>query len=291
MPKFCRQCGVRLSSSSVSLDFCSFSCCGKFGASISKQSPKPPTRKKKVCDLCQKFISLSNFERHHNSCKEKDKDKFEKYKQINDKYKCPKCYQEFKNLKSHFWRMHTEEGRNFDPSRGNQSWNKGLTKENDIRIKERGICLSKRYKNGTIIAKNKGVPHTEETKAKISAYAKGRNGRNHPTRKTFYYKHKDGSTVVLESTYEVKVAESLDSHNIHWVRPDSVTWTDSKGEDHRYFPDFYLVKYDIYLDPKNDYLIKKDAEKIQRVQEQNDIKVIILNSKNLKWAQIKEKIT
>jgi len=48
-----------------------------------------------------------------------------------------------------------------------------------------------------------------------------------------------------------------------------------------------LVNFKIYLDPKNDYLIKMDAEKISRVAEQNNVKVLVLNEKQLQWDIIK----
>ena len=34
----------------------------------------------------------------------------------------------------------------------------------------------------------------------------------------------------------------------------------------RYFPDFYLPKYDIYLDPKNPYLMQKDFFKMEIIK-------------------------
>lgn len=37
----------------------------------------------------------------------------------------------------------------------------------------------------------------------------------------------------------------------------SIVYWDDDGKQRRYVPDFYLPKYDLYLDPKNDYLIKK----------------------------------
>lgn len=61
------------------------------------------------------------------------------------------------------------------------------------------------------------------------------------------------------------------------------------GKQHRYTPDFYLPEYDIYLDPKNDYLINNinpslgynDVEKIKKVSTQNNIKILILDVNSL----------
>ena len=65
-----------------------------------------------------------------------------------------------------------------------------------------------------------------------------------------------------------------------------------------YYPDFYLPEYNVYLDPKNDYLINNkskrfgitDVEKIEKVEQQNGIKIILLDKDNLTWENIKEKI-
>ena len=56
--------------------------------------------------------------------------------------------------------------------------------------------------------------------------------------------------------------------------------------------------YDIYLDPKNDYLINhsnptlgyNDCEKIDWVMEQNDVRIIILDKTQLTWDKIEELI-
>jgi hypothetical protein len=54
-----------------------------------------------------------------------------------------------------------------------------------------------------------------------------------------------------------------------------------------YFADFYLPEYDLYLDPKNDYKAKLDADKIRKVIEQNNVRVFVL----LKTQLTKEYIT
>jgi hypothetical protein len=51
-------------------------------------------------------------------------------------------------------------------------------------------------------------------------------------------------------------------------------WTDLKNEKRRYYPDFYLPQYDLYLDPKNKFLIPRDRYKINKVIEENNIKII-----------------
>jgi hypothetical protein len=112
----------------------------------------------------------------------------------------------------------------------------------------------------------------------------------HTSKLRIDYKMKNGEIVHLQSSYEVSVAKSLDENNINWIRPKPFKWKDSQGIEHRYYPDFYLIDYNIYLDPKNSYLIIKDKEKIELVSKQNNICIIILDGNNLDWEKIKNKM-
>lgn len=73
---------------------------------------------------------------------------------------------------------------------------------------------------------------------------------------------KDGKTIKLGSSWEKKIAVFLDDNNIEWIRPSSLEYTDLNGKSRKYFPDFYLTEYDIYLDPKNPMKIKNDEYKL-----------------------------
>jgi hypothetical protein len=108
--------------------------------------------------------------------------------------------------------------------------------------------------------------------------------------KKFYYKNKSNDVVYLQSSYEMITAQSLDDNNIRWSRPSSFGWIKEDGTLHKYYPDFYLIDYDIYLDPKNDYLFIKDKGKIQAVSKQNNIRILMLTKENLDWISIKQLI-
>ena len=133
-------------------------------------------RKKKICDICNKEISLSNFSRHYDSCsKEKIVSKLNvDWKQENGKYKCPHCNKEYSKygISTHIWRNHTTEGKKQNPNKGFLDgtriiWNKGLTKESDERIKKIGETYSNNIKNGITIPSFLGKHHTEEYKEKM----------------------------------------------------------------------------------------------------------------------------
>lgn len=99
--------------------------------------------------------------------------------------------------------------------------------------------------------------------------------RPHPNRGQRY------NGVWFDSTWEVTVAKSLDENNIKWIRPTvGFVWTE---QGNKYYPDFYLPNYDVYLDPKNGYLQIKDKIKIEEAQKRNNIRVIVLGEEQLEW--------
>jgi len=109
---------------------------------------------------------------------------------------------------------------------------------------------------------NIGRPHTEETKEHLRTKALASKHRR-LVRSIQNYQKKDGSIVKLESSWEVVLAKRLDELNIEWIRPEPVPWQDIKGRTHNYFPDFYLPKYDLFLDPKNTYARASQKEKLE----------------------------
>lgn len=90
-----------------------------------------------------------------------------------------------------------------------------------------------------------------------------------------------------ESSYEVSLASILNELNILWIRPEHLWYQDSKGHNRRYYPDFFLVDHNIYLDPKNEYLIKTDIDKIILCSNQNKIFTVILGINHINKNTIK----
>lgn len=69
----------------------------------------------------------------------------------------------------------------------------------------------------------------------------------------------------LDSSWELKVAQWLDNNNIDWSRPKCIPYH-LDGKNKNYFPDFYLPRYDLYLDPKNPYRMQIDLPKMQIIE-------------------------
>jgi hypothetical protein len=78
----------------------------------------------------------------------------------------------------------------------------------------------------------------------------------------------------MDSSWEVNLAKWMDKNNILWDRNKKkymLWWTDSDGNKRRYYPDFYLPKYNVYLDPKNKYRMGLDEYKMKAVIKENGI--------------------
>ena len=145
---------------------------------------------------------------------------------------------------------------------------------NVAKQQENSDKAARMFKNGEIERgfKKGEYKHSAEMLDKLSVLACSRLQKNSKYSKNTEYK----CGVILESSYEVRFAEILDELGILWekVRRGYV-WNDN-GKQRRYVPDFYLPDYDLFVDPKNDYLIKKDKNKIDSAVELNSINVIVL---------------
>lgn len=209
-------------------------------------------------------------------------------------YKCPHCSKSFskKGLGYHIWKNHGE-GINFIPFKdvnisGRSTWNKGKTKENHPSLMSTSETLKGKYASKELV-----VQHTPESKKLLSEAALKRNLGGVRQSKRIEYNGK-----VLGSSYELAVAKSLDENNITWDTCKRIRYIDPFGKERTYTPDFYLFDYDVYLDPKNDFLIEKinpalgfnDLDKIKLVEEQHNIRIIVLNNKQLEWDIIRNLI-
>lgn len=172
----------------------------------------------------------------------------------------------------------------------NIDYSKRKTSNQYIKAKEYNLPVPKSHRFTGTRGIKKGCVHSEEFKKRQRDNAiKRRLGGNAPSR---HIKYKDKT---LHSSYELIVAKSLDEHKIKWDTCKRFKYIDPNGKQRTYTPDFYLLDFNVYLDPKNDFLLNNDnprlgfsdQEKIQLVCKQNNIKVIILDKNNLNWNKIK----
>ena len=93
------------------------------------------------------------------------------------------------------------------------------------------------------------------------------------------YNRKDGSVVLMDSTWEVAMAERLDHLKISWERKEDMklTYYSKTGRKRNYIPDFYLPEYDTYIEVKG-YWTDAARYKMESVQSTNPVKIVILES-------------
>ena len=83
-----------------------------------------------------------------------------------------------------------------------------------------------------------------------------------------YFNIHTNTPEILQSSWEVKIAEWLDLHNIYWEHPHKrINWYDTTLQKHRtYLPDFHLPHYNIYLDVKNPSSHEQNFDKYTQLQ-------------------------
>lgn len=195
---------------------------------------------------------------------------------------CPHCTKLCKSLpsmRSHATLCKSNPNRKksgFEKSVGRAAWNKGQTARTSSAVAKQAESLRQANASGKV-----GHLRTAEVRSRLSQVAKeNRLGgyRPHPNRGIRY------NGVWFDSRWEEQVARSLDAEGVKWERPRrGFVWSD---DGRKYYPDFYLPEFDIYLDPKNSYLQRKDAVKIEQAQARNNIKVFVLDEHQLQWKDI-----
>lgn len=92
----------------------------------------------------------------------------------------------------------------------------------------------------------------------------------------------------FDSKWEILVAKDLDKNKIRWIRPQGLTYVNENKKTKKYVPDFYLPDYDVYLDPKNQYVRKIQKEKLVEIEKFLEIKLILLDKHQLSWSEIQK---
>lgn len=193
---------------------------------------------------------------------------------------CQHCNKECKNcnsLRNHERLCPENKSREYvSHTLGKTPWNKGKSKDNDPIVAQYAASIKENYVTGKVSLTG-GATWSKSKRSEV-AKSNGFGGYRSNAGRSQKYNVLDsfGNKVTLQSSYELLCSEILDRLRIIWIRPKALKYNGK-----RYFPDFYLPDYDLYLDPKNDYLAKLDEQKIACVREQNSVKVIILTKELL----------
>lgn len=157
---------------------------------------------------------------------------------------------------------------------GHIAWNKGLTKDTDIRVKKNAesaaVTIRKKVASGIWVSRQMGP----DARKRLSM-AQSLNNRGGKS-KWFDYKGQK-----LQGTWELNVARKLDELNILWYKPkvnnDVLTYV-LDGKVKSYTPDFYLPEYNVYLEIKG-YWWGNDKAKMNAVIQQHQDKRIVIVEK------------
>ena len=116
----------------------------------------------------------------------------------------------------------------------------------------------------------------------IGEQVKGKTGGS---TKQFISYMNNGNNVSLDSSWELLVALDLDRNSIRWERPSSYLLSNGR----KYTPDFYLIDFNIFLDPKayrKGYW--KQIEKIKQFEIEYKVRCLVLNKEQLNWNAISQ---
>lgn len=102
--------------------------------------------------------------------------------------------------------------------------------------------------------------------------SKSRNARGN---KNIIYKG-----IRYDSSWEIDMVKFFEENRIEFIVPSPIVWVDSKNKKRKYFPDFYLEKYNLYVDPKNPLVCIKQEEKLKAV-----LKIINLIYGDIKYLK------
>lgn len=264
--------------------FCSRHCACQFAGKQTKQHGKDIKRPKVkyICNVCNNvFLGEKSYRDHKSKCTTKNIAKA-------NGWDCTICGSNFRTRKLLQEHRKVHAGKkaqvhtkiNFKCCFCEQEF---FNKNVEYKTQHQNHC-----KMNPNAVKYKSHPHTEEEKKHLSECAKRNNFGGWHTSKSSDY-----NGIKLDSSYELILAQDLDKNNIKWERPKPLLYK-LNGEEHRYYPDFFLPDYNVFVDTKNDYLINNvnprfgitDIEKIHLVEQQNNIKVYILDKNNLSWSKL-----
>lgn len=133
----------------------------------------------------------------------------------------------------------------------------------------------------------KSCRKTCSNECRVQASIGVRTYQNGSRKPQWYFNKCENKEVLLDSSWEIEIAKLLDKKDIKWVRPKYIKWQDDNNKTRMYYPDFYLLDYNVYLDPKNPYCMIQGKRKMEIVSKQvslvyGALEVIVKFINNLK---------
>lgn len=227
---------------------------------------------KKICSKCNNEFTTKggNYKRHYDACD----GSYVRWVKLNN---CKHCGIDFSHLNTSERANHS---RWCDKNPKREQYNKetarmrnGITEESRLKQREaiKQAHADGKYKDAAKKSiktrRQKGnLCHNDETKELIRQKALASKHRR-LVRSVREYVKKDGTIVMLDSSWEEALAKRLDDTGVEWIRPkEPIPYIASDGKQHNYFPDFYLPEHDLYLDPKNPAAMNAQKDKLDSLK-------------------------
>lgn len=144
--------------------------------------------------------------------------------------------------------------------KGCTPWNKGIPCDDEVKKVISSKLKGRKWKASSAEVeenRRKKISETMKSNPKAGGLREG-SGRGLKE----WYESKFAGRVYLRSTYESRYARWLDENNIKWVQPKEGFDYTFQGNTHKYYPDFYLIEENVYVEVKG-YKTKRDIAKWQ----------------------------
>jgi hypothetical protein len=101
--------------------------------------------------------------------------------------------------------------------------------------------------------------------------------------KWYDVKHPDGRTIKCQGTWEVAFVEWMIKHGLSFEsHVGRIPYKDDEGNEHGYYPDFFVKDWDCYVDVKGAFFSDLHEKKFEHLQRCNpDLKVKVLRKSDL----------
>lgn len=153
----------------------------------------------------------------------------------------------------------------------NKPWNKGLTKNTDLRIKKLGKNISLKLKNNPFPNQGRGKnEEIELLRRKKISDARLKYLENNNSHCKWFEFNNGKRNIKVQGTWEKRFAEYLIKNNIQWER-HKVFYNKSRT----YTPDFYLPEYNLYVEVKG-WMRERDKFKMHKVLQENFIDIRLI---------------
>lgn len=214
------------------------------------------------CEICNNTILEGFFNAHLKMHEKQNKTQENKNYIIKDgKYVCKFCkYETTKDgIGNHIRYNHLGFKKIISSDKNYSIWNKGLTKETDERVdnsaKKISISLQKASKEGRLTGKastpEKEQEKIEKIRKKINEkYANGWEAICGRTKK-YEYESPIAGKIKVDGTWELKVAQYLDTLNVIWTRNKKrFDYINLENKKSTYCPDFFVFDWNSFIEVK-----------------------------------------